>query len=467
MKKDIRSKKFEGDRMNLDLNSIGKQKTTVLIIGGGLSGMTLAMNLTRKNMDLNIVVIKKETQGSYSPCGMPFVLEGKVDEIEDIILHSPDFYAEKGMVLKTKTEATKIDLDQQLVHLDNGEVLNYDKLVIATGRKPFIPPIEGVDLKGVYTLSGYDDGVMVKEAMKNTKKAVIIGGGIIGLETAVAFAKNDIRTTVIEMLPSILPQILDPDMASIVQERMKSMGIEILTSTKVLSITGEERVESVVTEEKEYKADLVLVATGIRPNADLAKDAGITLGKTGGIAIDSRLNVERDGRFLGNVFALGDCIEVKNKITNLPQLSALASTAALQARIVAENICGGDINIDGFISPTITLIGDLQVGSVGLTSHVAKQFSLKIEDGAASGPTRSTYYPDKKQIHIKLLAHEGRLIGAQIISEEDVKERVNAIALAIQNRMTLSELLYTERCFTPPLSLLTDPFIRALESFED
>ena len=141
--------------------------------------MTLAMELVRKNMDFDITVIKKENHGSYSPCGMPFVLEGKVDRMEDIVLNPPDFYKEKGIVLKTESEVAEIDLEGQLVRLDGGEVLTYDMLVIATGRKPFIPPLNGVDLEGVYTLSNYDDGVRVSNAMKNAKRAVIIGGGII------------------------------------------------------------------------------------------------------------------------------------------------------------------------------------------------------------------------------------------------------------------------------------------------
>ena len=198
------------------------------------------------------------------------------------------------------------------------------------------------------------------------------------------------------------------------------------------------------------------------PNVDLAKNAGVAIGKSGGVVVNSRLNVKKEGRFLEDVFALGDCVEIMNKITNSSQVSALASTAALQGRIVAKNISDGDAKLDGYLSPAITVIADLHVGSVGLTSHSAGRFGIDSEIGKTSGLTRSRYYPDRKQIHIKLLAHEGRLIGAQIISEEDVKDRINTITLAIQNKMTIDKLLYTERCFTPPLSLLTDPFIRSL-----
>lgn len=446
-------------------DSVAGQKMKVVIIGGGVGGMSLAMELTRKNTGIDITVIKKENLGSYSPCGMPFVLEGEIERMEDIILNTPDFYIEKDISLKTGCEVTDIDLKNKSVKLDSGENINYDKLVIATGRKPFIPPIKGVDLEGVFTLSNYDDGIRVFKAAKNVKQAVIIGAGIIGLETACAFIKHNIKSTVIEMLPSIVPQILDQDMASILQDRLINMGIEIFTSSKVSSIEGKEKVESVVMDDKKIEADFVLVATGVRPNSDLANKTGLALGNSKGIITDPKLNVEKDGRTLENVYALGDCVEVKNKIINAHQISAMASTAVLQARVVGENICGGNAIIKGYLSPTITLISGLQVGSVGLTSHTAKRSGLDFKISKASGPTRASYFPRRKEIQIKLLAHDDKLIGAQMISEEDVKERVNALTLAILNEMTIDDLLYTERCFTPPLSMLTDPLIRALENF--
>jgi NADH oxidase (H2O2-forming) len=221
----------------------------------------------------------------------------------------------------------------------------------------------------------------------------------------------------------------------------------------------------VVTDKGEFPADLVLIATGVQPNTDLAQKAGLEIGDSKGIIVNPCLNVKKGGEFLNNVFALGDCVQTIDAVTVKPNVSALASTAALQARIIAENISGGDEKIKGYLSPAIAIIGNLQVGSVGLTTHMANQVRLKVKIGRATGQTRSSYYPDNKLINLKLLTHDNRLVGAQIISEEDVKERINAMVIAIQNKMTVSDLLYTERCFTPPLSLLTDPFIRALESF--
>lgn len=441
-------------------------KKRVVIVGGNVAGMTLAMALIRKKGNFHITVIKKEVIGSYSPCGMPFVLEGKVPRMEDIILNTLDFYKSKGIGLRTESEATNLDLDKQQVTLNSGEIIEYDSLVIATGRKPFIPPIEGTELKGVYTLSNYEDGNIVYDSMMGASKAVIIGAGVIGLEMASAFVHQKISTTVVEMLPMILPQVLDSDMAGILQKRLEKMGVEIHCSTRVLSLKGEKVVSAVVTDKGEFPADLVLIATGVRPNADLAQKAGLAIGESKGIIVNPNLNAKRAGEFLKNVFALGDCVEVPDEITGAQKISALASTAALQARMIAENISGGDAKIKGYLSPVITVIGGLQVGSVALTTHMSNQVRLKVKIGRATGHTRSSYYPDNKLISIKLLAHDDQLVGAQVISEEDVKERINAITLAIQNKITVSDLLYTERCYTPPLSLLTDPFIRALESLE-
>jgi NADH oxidase (H2O2-forming) len=461
----IRVRNFMGDE---DMSKeTDKEKKKIVIVGGGVAGMTLAMDLTRKKGNFHITVIKKEAMGSYSPCGMPFVLEGKVERMEDIILKTTDFYISRGIDLKTECEVTNLDLDKKLVILNSGENIEYDFLVIATGRKSFIPPIEGVELDGVYTLSTYDEGNILNEAMMGASKAVIIGAGIIGLETAVAFAHNKIKTTVIEMLPYIMPQILDSDMAGILQKRLKDMGIEIHCATRVSSIKGDKEVNAVITDKGEFPADLALIAAGVRPNADLAEKAGLEIGDSKGIIVNQSLNVKKGDEFLNNVFALGDSVQINDAVTVKSKISALASTAALQARIIAENISGGGEKIKGYLSPAITIIGNLQVGSVGLTTHMANQVRLEVKIGRATGQTRSSYYPDNKLINIKLLAHDNRLVGAQIISEEDVKERINAITLAIHNKMTVSELLYTERCFTPPLSLLTDPFIRALESFEE
>jgi NADH oxidase (H2O2-forming) len=276
-----------------------------------------------------------------------------------------------------------------------------------------------------------------------------------------------ISVVVVEMLPWILPQILDSDMAEILQKRLEELGVKIHCSTKVSSIKGEEAVSKVVTDKGEFPADLVLIATGVRPNADLAQEAGLSIGKSGGIVVDSSLNVKRRSEVLNDVFALGDCVETLDAVTLKPKVSALGSTAALQARMIAEIILGKDAKIEGYLSPVITVIGGLQVGTLGLSTHAANQSQLKVNIGAATGQTRSGYYPDNKLIHIKLLAHDDRLVGAQMICEEDVKERVNSITLAVQNKMTISDLLHTERCFTPPLSLLTDPLIRALESLEE
>jgi NADH oxidase (H2O2-forming) len=453
------------EEIDMNNNSNGKKK--VVIVGGNVAGMTLAMALIRRKGNFHITVIKKEAIGSYSPCGMPFVLEGKVPKMEDIILNTTEFYKSKGIDLRTECEATNLDVEKKQVTLESGEIIEYDYLVIATGRKPFIPPIEGVELKGVHTLSTFDDGNIVYDAMMGASRAVIIGAGIIGLETAVAFAHNRIKTTVIEMLPSIVPQILDSDMAGILQKRLEDMGIEIHCASRVSSIKGENAVSAVVTDKGEFPADLVLIATGVRSNSDLAEKGGLEIGESKGIVVNPSLNAKKGGKILNNVFALGDCVETLDGVSLKPKVSALASTAALQARIIAENISGGDTKIKGYLSPSITIIGNLQVGSVGVTSHTASQSRLEVNIGRATGQTRSSYYPDNKLINIKLLAHDNRLVGAQIISEEDVKERINAITLAIQNQMTVSELLYTERCFTPPLSLLTDPFIRALESLEE
>ncbi len=297
--------------------------------------------------------------------------------------------------------------------------------------------------------------------MNNAEKAVIVGAGPIGLEIATAFIKVGIDTTVVEKTPYVLPCMLDPDMGSLVQNKLESLDVKVMTGFSLGSINGYDHVEFVTVGKEVVTADLVTLCTGTRPNTCLSRQAGIEVGETGGVKVDSAMRVAE------NVYAAGDCVEVTNYITNRPCLSPLGSSAVRQSKVVAENVCGGSAEFDQVLNPTICLIGDLQVGSVGVTSHVAKQAGLIPVEGVAKGLTRSSYYPDAKKIDVKLLFFEKRLIGAQIVSEEGVKERIDVLSLVIKSRMTAQQMLMAETCHAPPVSMVVDVLTLALEDVID
>ncbi len=455
----------------------------LIIIGGGVAGFRVAALANQKCPDLETIVITAKSHGVVSTCGIPFGLE-TLYELEKLILATPEYYAEKGIKVMFETEATKIDLSKNQVDLKNLnhgdiETLDYDYLVIATGRTPFIPPIPGVELEGVFTLSNYEDAQQIEAYLltSTVQKAVIIGAGPIGMEIAWALNKRGLEATVVELLPSVFPQSLDPDMAELVQNHYEESGIKILTKTPVTGIYGENSHAEYVTvgdNEDQLQADIVIISTGIRPNVALAREAGLELGQVGGLITDNMLRVRSSetGETIPNVNAVGDCIQVVNGITNQPMLSALASTVVPEARVIIESInlsaqnsdLESTLKFESCLSPNITVVGGLEVGALGLTTHAATKAGLNnLVIGKSSGNTRSGYFPGNKKIHIKLLFDSDTLVGAQVVGGEGVKARIDPLTVAIRANLKLNDLLLMERSFTPPLAMLVDPIIGALE----
>ncbi|MGC9443429.1 MAG: NAD(P)/FAD-dependent oxidoreductase [Candidatus Methanospirareceae archaeon] len=438
----------------------------IVIIGGGAAGIDVLEFLLREQQGrekAEITLIKREHEGFFSSCGLPFALQGHY-ELNELVLFEPEFYRAKGVDFRTATEVTAINILENSVRLATGEELAYDKLVIATGGRPFIPPIIGTTLENVFTLWGREDGERLKAVLDagEAKNAVVVGGGLIGLQAAVAFARKGLRTTVVELCPCLLPAILDPDMAFVVQKWLRN-GVTLLLGRSVAAISGDRHVTAVIVDEEEIPADLVLIAAGMRPTVNLAREAGLTIGACGGIVVDQSLRVKRAGSFLNNVYALGDCIEVIDAVTKRPRLSQLASTALIQARVVTSNLRGGTATYEGCLSPTVAAIGSLQVGSVGVTTAYARSCGMNVKSGTAIKYTKARFFPTRKLIVAKLLFDPDteRLIGAQLISEEGIAERINELTVAIKTGATATDLIMRERCFEPSLSMVEDVLVDA------
>lgn len=433
----------------------------LVIIGGGLAGASIASYVREKDPDMGITLFTKDQYMAYSPRDIPSVLSGDIASFEDLMMHDFSYYKDRGIDLRTNTEITAIDIEDKSIIVE-GEKLGYDQLVIATGVIPNIPQIPGIDKRGVFFIQGIEDGKKVKEAMKSAKNAVVAGADPVSLEIASAFITSGINTTVVAPSPYILPQYLDPDMTVIVQNKLESLGIKVITGTPLGSINGPEHVEFVTVGKEIIQADLVILSPGAKPNTSLARQAGIKIGGTGGIQVDPSMRVTKST----SVCAAGGCVEVIHHITARPTLSMLVGTAVRQAKVVAENVCGGDATFDPVVNPVVSVIAGLQVGSVGLTSYAAKQAGLTPIEGKAQGLTRAHCYPGGKRIYIKLLFMEERLIGAQLISEEGVKERVDALSFMIKSGVTYEQLRHIETCYAPSTSSVVDVLTLALETFE-
>ncbi|HIH86457.1 MAG TPA: FAD-dependent oxidoreductase [Methanosarcinales archaeon] len=433
----------------------------VAIIGAGAVGMTVATYLKR-HTDYDVLVFSSDTHTAYSQCGIPFVLEGIISDFPDLVISPPDTFIEMGIDLHLNTKVRQIDAGSKKVMSDSG-VFEYDHLLIATGSTPFIPPIPGIDLGGVFTLHTLSDGMDIEAAINNNSKVVVIGANGIGIEVAASLARRGTDITLIENLPQVLPLTLDPDMASFIGQHLISMGIRVMTGTSVDSVNGQQRVESVSAGGETLPADIIIVTSGLKPLTSVAREAGYDIGPTGGIVTDERLRVSMNGEFQDNVYSGGECTQVFDLITGSPVISRLGSAARRMARVIGENLAGKETIYPPTLSPGVVVAGHLVAGSVGITSHTAKVHGINIISGSSKGYTRAGYYPGAKPLFIKLLFSKKRLVGAQVVSGEGVKERIDALSLAIGMGAKVDDLLGWETSYSPPVAMVIDPVTFAVE----
>jgi NADH oxidase (H2O2-forming) len=443
------------DKPNLLLTLLQLMTKKVAIIGAGAVGMTVATYLER-HTDYDVLVFTSDTHTAYSQCGMPFVLEGIISDFPDLVIRPPDTFIEMGIDLHLNTEVKHIDAGSQKVISDSG-VFEYDHLVIATGSTPFIPPIPGIYLSGVFTLHTLTDGMNIEAAINNRSKVVVIGADGIGIEVAASLSRRGIDITLIETMPQVLPLTLDPDMASFVEQHLISMGIRVMTGTSVDSVDGQQRVGSVSAGGKILPADVVIVTSGFKPLTSVARKAGYDIGPTGGIVTDERLRAGMNGEFQDNVYSGGECTQVFDLITGSPVISRLGSAARRMALVIGENLAGKDAVYPPTLSPGVVVAGHLVAGSVGITSHTAKVHGINMITGSSRGYTRAGYYPGAMPLFIKLLFSKKKLVGAQVVSGEGVKERIDALSLAIRMNAEVNDLLDWETSYSPPVSMVIDP----------
>lgn len=455
----------------------------IVIIGGGIGGIYVLRNLLAKKdavkEGLHLTLIKREKSGWVSVCGLPFALRGWY-EIDRTEINKPQFFLDQSVDFRTESEVTKINVgENSVVTLRTGEMLRYDYLIIATGRKPAVPAVvKKTNLEGVYTFNNEDDARKIEAAMNSegVKNAFVYGHGIGGVQVASAFSARGLKTTLFGRPPSLIASRLDPDMGDMLKEWLKKEGIRfILDSEKgITAINGDGgRVKSVVIGEEGIPADVVVISMGKKPDVGLAKEAGIEIGESHGIVTDSAMHVKKGRRYVSNVYSLGDCVEVIDGITHRPRLNQAAFAAVVQAKVVTDNIFSdirGQLDLyssyEPSLGPTVADFAGLLVGSVGVTSEAASRAGLKTVSGKATKLTKARYFPGAKPLTLKLIfdAYTKKLIGAQMVGEATVAERVNELAVAIYAGITAAEMRNMERCYDPSLALLIDVTIDAAEA---
>lgn len=436
----------------------------IIIIGAHAAGLDAASAARKTDRTAEITLITKEDKTAYSRCGLPFVLGGHIKSFDDLVVFPESFYKMMKLNLLIETSVNTIDSKAKTVEIQekNGKkaTLSYDSLILTTGAYPFIPPIKGREKQGVFVVRTIEDGEKINKALENAKSAVIIGAGLIGLETAVACLERGLNTTVVEFLPYVLPVLLDKGMADRVQSMLEEKGLKIIVGKGAEEILGTGNVTGVLVAGEKIPADLVVVATGVRANTELAKNAGVELGEKRGIKTNMRMETN-----IKDIYAAGDCAETVNIITCRPTLSQLGTTAVKQAKVAGTNAAGGYTTFLGAMGSWITRLFDTEIGGTGLTEFMAGRAGIETVSGTISSKTRADYFPGALPIRIKLIAEKetARIIGAQIIGGEEVTQRINALSFVIQNQMTVKDLTKAETCYAPPVCETWEPMVLAAE----
>ncbi len=444
----------------------------VVIIGAVALGPKVACRLRRLDPQMEITLIDRDALISYGGCGIPYYVGGDINDIEDLytttshaIRDRAFFETCKGINVLTRVEAREIRRREKQVkvcHLETGkeEILDYDKLVLATGAGAVRPPFPGADLPKVFTVSNLHDAKSLKTLMSTGKvsKAVVVGAGAIGLEITEALTDLwGIETTLVEMEDQVLPTLLGKCIARVAAGELRRRGVELLLETRVMEVS--ENLETgklaVKTSRKSLEVDIVVLAAGVRPNTLLAREAGLALGTSGGISVDQRMRTSDP-----NIYAGGDCVEVRNLISGENMLMALGSLANRQGRIIATNISGGQSHFKGAVGTFCLKLFDLGISKAGLTYRQAKLAGFDPVYGVVSQADHAHFYPNSELIYITLLADRKsrKILGIEAAGKngDAVKSRVDPIAVLLSHGLCVDEVCSLEIGYAPPYASAMD-----------
>lgn len=456
------------------------EKFKIVVIGGVACGPKTAARIKRLNPDADVTVIEKKELLSYSGCGLPYYLSGEIKDHKElmatpvgIVRDTHFFKVVKDIRVLNQTFAKSVDRASKKVTSVNtltGELteIPYDKLVLAVGSTPFLPEIKGIDLKGVYTLSTVEDAREIRDRRESLKgkKAVIIGGGLIGLEVTEAFRIQGMDVTIVEREDTVLPSHSDPEMAFHVHNELKARGVKLELSSAVTEIKGDDQgnAVSVVTSKGEIQADIVLVSVGVRPNSSLAKQMGLEIGTTGAIKIDEYLRTSDP-----DIYAGGDCSEVWSRQTGKPIYAPMGSTANKQGRIIADNICGIPTKFRGVLGTVIIKIFGLTFASTGMTERQAKNEGLDYLTVLNPSPDRPHFMESAKLLIIKLIVDRktGNIIGSQMTGPGEAAKRMDVTVSAMSQNANVYDLGQYDLAYAPPYSPAMDNIITAANIAEN
>lgn len=439
----------------------------VLVLGGVAAGTKVAAKLLREDRSCEVTILTKGKDISYAGCGLPYYVGDVIHEEGQLIVNTPEKYAKlTGAKVLTQTEAIAVKPGEHKVtakDMQTGEVTeySYDKLVIATGASPFVPQIPGLDLKNVFVMRTPSDAVALRAAVESgeIKRAVVAGGGFIGLEVAENLAAKGVRVSVIDFAPHVLPNFLDPEMSEFVENRMAEEGIMPMTGVALEGVLGTDKVEKVKTSRRAMKADALVLAIGIRPNTAFLESTGIEM-LQGTILTDAymKTNVE-------DIYAAGDCAMVKNRQTGKPAWSPMGSTANISGRVLAKNLAGANIEYPGVLGTGVArLPGGINAGRTGLTETAAKAAGYDTVSVITVVDDKAHYYPGAGSFIVKLIADRAdrKLLGIQVLGAGAVDKMTDIGVTAISLGATVDQLASMDFAYAPPFSTAIHPFAHSI-----
>jgi NADPH-dependent 2,4-dienoyl-CoA reductase/sulfur reductase-like enzyme len=445
----------------------------VVVVGADAAGMSAASQAKRLRGDeLEVVALERGTHTSYSACGIPYWVGGEVDSVDKLIARTPEQHRANGIDLRLRSEAMALDLDRREVEVRDHQGastyrLGFDHLVLATGARPRRPDVPGVDAPGIHGVQTLDDGEVLLASLEHQpRRAVVVGGGYIGIEMAEAMVNRGLDVTVLTRSAEPMAT-LDADMGRLVHHALEAMGIDVRTNVELhgFDIDDEGRVRGVRTSEGHFPTDLVVLGTGVGPETTLAREAGLTLGRWGGLVTDMQMRVfDADG-----VWAAGDCVESIDLVSGNRVHVALGTHANKQGRVLGTNLGGGYATFPGVVGTAVSKVCALEIARTGLREADCDVVGYRWLAVTVDSTTRAGYYPGAEKLTVKLVVEQrtGRLLGGQIVGGEDSAKRIDVLAVALWNRMTVEEISALDLGYAPPFSPVWDPVLIAARKAAD
>ncbi|MCK5761338.1 MAG: CoA-disulfide reductase [Candidatus Izimaplasma sp.] len=436
----------------------------VIAIGGDALSMSAVSKLRRLNKDIEIVVYEQGVVLSYGACGMPYYISDEVKDAKKLVARTKEQFLAMNIVVHILHKVINVFDERkeiEILNLETNETFidTYDNLIIGTGAKAIIPFWENVTLSNIFTLSVYEDSIAIKKKIDSNeiKKVVIIGGGFVGIEMVEAFLTRGLDVTLIELDKQIL-SVFDMEMTTYLEDHLRSKGVKLQLNEKVIKFEGDTKVNKVITDKREYDADLVLISVGVKPNTDFLKNSNIIL-KKGAVVVNRKMQTN-----ISNIYAGGDCSMIYNLTVKENRYLPMGNNANKQGRVIAENLGGNNFLFNGVLGTIVIKVIDMEAAKTGIIEKEAIGLGLKYKTVTITGKNHAGYYPNPQPITVKVIYNPDTkiILGAELVGYKDTALRINVFAVAVQKKMTTSELGFLDLAYAPPFAGVWDVIAVAL-----